>query len=324
MAVVSCTLKRTGRTGRFYVDSKGGIAGDINVEWQVITDLQTDGPVTVYTEALESSPDALPPLFTKYDIGGEVDPGLFLMSVSPTQNEAKLTQWSVSGSYTNLPFGVTQTDAQANPILRPWKYRLEFDTISEAITQGVNLEELSPLGQGTRAVGTYGPIVNTAGQEFGEVHEEPRTRLIYIGSRNFATLDEIYAIGIGYADSINSEIFAGYPQYYCEFLGISSSDLINENGIEYYQGMVRIALNQKPVQINPLNTGWKSWASETELTNVTDKDNRAVSEPIFLSSEGTDPFKVVPGVIPTIQNTVSYRTREKILDFNNIFVAPTP
>lgn len=323
MAVVSCTLKRTGKTGRFYVDSKGGIAGDINVEWQVITNSTTDGPVTVYNEALTATPDKLPPLFATYAIGGEVDPGLFLMSVSTNQNESKLTQWSVTGSYKNLPFGVTSTDANTNPLLRPWKYRIDFDTISKVITEGWNVESFQPLGLASRPAGTRGPITNTAGQEFGDTVEEPRTRLIYVGTRNFSTLAEITAIGIQYADSLNSSPFQGYPIGYCEFLGIQASDLINESGVEYYQGTVRIALNQKPVQLNAVNSGWKAWLSGTNISNVRDEKGQSVSEPILLTADGQDP-RIATGANTQPQASVSYWTRENQKNFSLIFNSPAP
>jgi len=43
MSVVSCTLSRLGRGGRFFVDAKGGVSGVATVDWDV-------GALTVLNE----------------------------------------------------------------------------------------------------------------------------------------------------------------------------------------------------------------------------------------------------------------------------------
>jgi hypothetical protein len=321
MAVVSCTLSRTGRSGSFFIENGGGIGGEMIVEWDVVTDSDTDGWQTVYTGALAALPDPLPDFYDTYNLGGgEVNTDLFFSSVTPTQNEEKLTRWKLRGSYKHLQAGLTAGDAQTDPLQRPWKFRLEFDQISTVITEAWNVEQLAPKVGDVRPPETAGPIVNTAGQEFDTVHEEPRTRIIFVGSKNYATLDEIYAIAIQYADSLNSKVFNTYPRGHCEFLSITTSDLIRESGTEYYRGTVRIALNQKPVQIKPVNSGFKAWTALSELKNIVDEDNQAVPEPVILTADGQDPR--ISGADKV--ESVAYWTRPNFQNYDLIFSTPVP
>jgi hypothetical protein len=322
MAVVSCTLSRTGRSGSFFIENGGGIGGEMIVEWDVVTDSDTDGWQTVYTGALAATPDPLPDFYDTYNLGGgEVNTDLFFSSVTPTQNEEKLTRWKLRGSYKHLQAGLTAGDAQTDPLQRPWKYRIEFDQVSVVITEGWNVDQLEPLVGDTRPPLTRGPIVNTAAQEFDTVHEEPRTRLIFVGSRNFKELEDITDIGIQYADSLNSVAFRGYPGGHCEFLSITTSDLIRESGTEYYRGTVRIAMNQKPVQINAVNAGFKAWEFGTlKLKNIVDSEGQTVPEPVILTATGEDPR--VAGAAKV--DFVSYWTRENFQNYNSIFSTPPP
>ena len=80
-------------------------------------------------------------------------------------------------------------------------------------------------------------------------------------------------------------------------------------------------MNQKPIRLNAVNSGFKAWRSTTELVNVVDADNHPVPEPKILSDTGEDPDISILG---TKQDVVSYWTRENEKDFNEIFKNPTP
>jgi hypothetical protein len=246
---------------------------------------------------------------------------MYLQDVTPTQSEVTKTEWMLRGLYRNLPLGLTAGDAEVNPMDRPWRYRIETELISEPVTQGLNIDPIETYGLVTpdRAAMTLGPIVITAQQEYEETIEQPTTREVLVATKNFATLDEIYVIQRAYADSVNSEIFRGYPAHHCEWRGVQTSDEILESGFTYYQAVIRITLGQKPAYFNALNVGWK-WrdlsTNEGELINATDSKGQRVSEPVFLTAAGTNP-EVGP---VAQQDAVRYLLRLNLKDFNAIFV----
>lgn len=318
MAVVSCTLARDARRARFFIDSTAGVSGEVPITWQVVTDDQDDGAEKVYNGAKASSPDALPDFYTTYAIGNDVDTNLYLFSVDLEQNATKKTLWTITGTYQNLHNGLTGADANTNPFSRPWKYRIDFETYSVAITEGANLEAITSASPaGYRDENTWGPLVNTALQPFEEVFTEPRTRSVLVAWKNFPSLSGIYSIQRLYGDSLNSSTFLGYPKYHCEFRSIEASELVRESNVEYYVGTVRILLSPIPLTVLLNNKGWKVWElggpNGHKLVDAVDDNNDPVSEPIFLDSVGGK-----PDGLPQ-QDSVEYLTKRNLQDYNGIF-----
>lgn len=246
--------------------------------------------------------NALPLVHSTYDIDGDTaDQGAFCLSFSLTRRSASQTTWDIIANYGPLPPGRQVGDTNVNPIVRPIKYWLEFETVTEQVSKAYNMTALPG-----RAVDTLGPVVNACGREFDEALFEDRSHAILVAQKNYATLEEIYNINATFDFTLNNDTFFGRPKAHAQFRGIESSLIQNENGSTYYTGTIRVLLSRKPLYRSIVNQGWSYFASggDTELTEAKDINNDRVSEPVLLTTTGG---KLADGALG---NLIDYRTRE--------------
>lgn len=268
MAVIECKLRR-GRRGRFGLQNKNGYS----LEYSITTDTQMS-ELTILQGAYQGSPDPLPSLYSQYTFGSIPDASAFCTSISLDQSEDDRNLWLARVEFGQLPPGSSSADKDIpSPLDYRIRYRLEW------------LEEQVAVEKDRDG----NPVANTVGDDFVPGLMEPVLYPVLVCERNYATVEEILALGQQYHKTVNSlEFFGGAPGT-VKMLPITSSDLLTEKGIEFYTATFRFAYNSETWVNSLLNRGWRGRPTAgDDVQRLLDKLTLLpISEPANLAQDGT-------------------------------------
>lgn len=297
--MATCNLARGSRSATLSIPGQNTYV----VEYKAEVDSKEWGAKKVVEtcQLLTAPNDPLPLIHSTYDVGdGYEDEGAFCLSLSLSRETGNQTVWNIVANYGPLPPGRQVGDEVSNPILRPIKYWLEFETITEQVTEAWNVTALP-----NRLADTLGPVVNAAGREFDETLFQEVSQVVLVAQQNYATLQDIYDINATFDRTLNNDTFFGRPKGHAAFRGIECGLIQSENGTTYYTGTIRVLLSRTPLTRKVVNQGWSYFeaAGDTELIEAVDKNGERVSEPVLLATNGTK--------LPDNQvgNMIEYRTK---------------
>lgn len=286
-----------------------------SAQWRCDYDADDIGTLQSITLAQAYS-TPIPPLGGVYTLQGDTYNGLYLKTLTSRRRPEKRSQFDISGEYSTPDPGQTGGDLTPNPLNRPVRRWLEFETETHQVAEGYLIT--SGLSGINRTVGSLGPLVNAAGVRFEDAAFEDRQQVYYLQEKHFATLQEIYNLVTAYDHTINSAAFLGFPKHCVKFCGLSSSQPMEENGVVYYVGTLRLGLRGTPWYYDVVNCGTQQ-IKDGKLSDIREKDvdpsatdNTRISEPANLNLDGTlitDP--------ETTGNIIQYRTRGEA-NFNNL------
>jgi hypothetical protein len=292
---MSCKLKNM-------TSARDGLSITYTGTW--IIDLSTAaGPNSVERHALANGPDRLPPF-----IGAEYD---YVIKGKREQNPRALwrgatfepvepdefTVWMATGRWAPPDEGEHPDDLkEANPLKRRTKYWFEFENVTVPAEDGYCITELTTIGRGGENDTTRGPIVNAAGIEFESPLMKEKRQVIFAQQKNFAS--ELVPLQLirQYDETLNLGSYRGFPQDHAKFLGVETTTLQEENGIEFVSVTVRILISREPLYRKPVNQGFQFLAlrkvpggpaTGTPVRRpALDDSYQLVSEPILLNLRG--------------------------------------
>lgn len=240
MAVTECKIWQKSASFRIDNESRHTVA------YRITTDANAD-PVDVFAGAQAASPNALP---AEYDVHPQ-DNGAFALSIDVRQRQDNdFLHWEAVVNYGKLPPGQDPDRAQ-DPLQWPVRYRIDYKLVSREVTTDANGD----------------PLLNTARDP---VAVPPRLDFqipILVAEKNYATLDEIVAIGNQFDKTSNDATWFGAQPGQAQFEGIRASELKQLNGTDYYTGTISVAIDYgandlRTVQVD--NLGWRAWDSDPE------------------------------------------------------------
>lgn len=294
MPVTKCELMRTGDDYNWNINYDNSA----RVSWGIETNDKTMGGWAVRTQAKGVGPNPLPADGQTLDsVFGDSSTNLYLTDLQLRRHNETPTLWMASGTFKRweLTFGtVGGTQNNTNPLARPATYSIEFQGVSEEITQGWNVEDdLSHLDP-PRNVNTFGTIVNAAGHPPIDALYDDKMQARLVIQKNFATLLEITAIAQTYDYTVNNTTFFGAAADYAAFDSVDCSELMYENGVEFYQARIYVTIARQPFYREVLNVG----------TSSLDDDGTIWGEVVNLTGTGTRTWAPA--------NTLKYRTRQPV------------
>jgi hypothetical protein len=264
---------------------EGDLASEFNMDrsrqYQLEFYVKTNGimgPVGLYTGALVASPHPIYDIWDTYGTSGspvpilaEYDEDAYCNKITTKKIDPK--QHLVTCHFGTLPRGRDPGEANPNPLLRPVRYR------------GAKLVK-------TRAVtvdNTGKPITTSAKEEFDEPLEEDVAYPILVATRNVLTLNNWLADLANFYNSVNSGAYRGETarKWWC--IDIEVSDLINEQGYEYYQETWHLGWSHETWDEKILDRGWKileGEGAEQKQVNAKDSDGADLTAPILLDGSG--------------------------------------
>lgn len=267
MAVVSCKLKR-------------GLAASYGTYWKHrYTDeytIEVDSEMArfaIVQAATSAQPDPLPSLLTPHTEHGVEDRSSYLQNVDLRQHPSDKRLWTAICQYEPLNPNQTALDYQQTPLSRPVKWRIEWIEESGIVEKDIN-------GQ---------PITNTVGDEFDTPIERPKLYPVLVAEKTYSTVEAIIALGMEYHDSVNSATFRGGGPRTVKFLPIQSSEIQQENGVDFYVASMRFAYNPLTWDVEILNRGWRyrPAAGQTPVKALDKETRLPVSTPVLLAENGT-------------------------------------
>lgn len=265
-AVIKCQLQRQ-MSGSIGLNNEQSH----RLSYQVWADGLMWGP-EVIVGAYTATPDPLPQRYQLWTPGG-VATGAYVLSLSYRADDANHSKWHIDVEIGKLPAGRNPTDNVENPLLRPPRYRVEY--IEETVVIEKDRE-----GK---------PITNSVGDPPDSALEDIDAYPVLVVEKNYATLQQIVDLGNTYHRSVNSNAFYGATARKVRFMPIQASDILNENGIEYYTATMRFAFNPRTWDREFLNRGWryKKTAGGTLQNAIDEKTNLPVTSPVKLKEDGT-------------------------------------
>lgn len=260
-----------------------------------VTTTQNSNPEELLDDASDmftATPEAVPRLWSVHPD----DPGVICSSLE-CQPESKnnWTRWLVTATFTIPPDDTTGGGQpggppEPNPLLRPVRYSVEFQNVVQAIRKDVV---------------TGNAFLNSAGKPFG-AQEIERSILLLTCVKNYATLDEIIAIGRTYDQSVNDASYKGYGARQAKFESIVSSQQMYENGIAFYEGTIRIAFDPLNWDMKLVQEGWV-YKAAGKTRRFLDDDNQPTTEPGLLDALGN---KLAVGATPIFANFQIYTPKD--------------
>lgn len=199
--------------------------------------------------------DPLPLRGDPYSYAGTTDLDSYALSYSwqrPQPTDLP-TRWHITVNYGPADGIDPGQLAENDPLAWPTEYWIEWGERSEVIEEARNVEALDQIG---RAADTLGPVVNACGQETSE----PLMRTVYYPilccQKSYATLEEIIALNDAYQNTTNDASFFGAPARTAKYLLTENSRIQRTQGVSYYTGITRIAINAKTWDRPIVNNGW--------------------------------------------------------------------
>ena len=285
MSVTKCRLIRSGRSGS--ADKK--YRREITEVYRVETNSTSDGWPTVLVQTGNAGlDDPIPNLWSTYNIGNSFDFGIYLQDKrGQLENPAESNQrWLVTCTWRAPEPGddPENGDDEDNPLLRATKYRLDWANYSRVATKDKN--------------GTT--IENSAGVEFDPPIEIDDARPVLVCTRNEWPLGSIIANSIQYKNAINTDSFYGAGPREAKVESIVCGDIMNENGVQFYQVTYRFQFNDQKWDITVVDQGFSHLDENGELVDAmertvtgSDVEWTKVSEPVGLKTDGTRQAKGV-------------------------------
>lgn len=247
------------------------------------------------------APDKLPRRLDFHTESGVTDSAAVCQNISLEMEQGDKCAWIATCEFGPLKPGQTVADQTTSPLLRPVKWRVEWFEES-----GIAVKDKDGA-----------PLVNAVGDEFDTPVEKPGLYMVLVGDKAYATVDEIITLGLTYHGSVNSANFRGATPRQVKFLPMTSSEVTNENGVEYFLATFRFAYNPETWDVSLLNHGWRYRPAKDQdpVEAVDPKTRLAVSKPVHLAEDGT--------LLPEGAKKVYLAKRiftEK--DYNAIFAVP--
>lgn len=296
MAVLSCKLIAEGRSSRFGLENKN----EHSRRYRIRTDNAMDSGFVVLTGAYTASPHPLPTRYSYYTDSSGTDLSTYCTEVSLEQDSNDRKTWIATASFGTLPPGKNPTDAAYdNPILRPPRYRVDFQEESTVVAKD----------------NAGAAIVNSVGDEFDEPLEQEEIYPILVVERNYANLQTVIDIGNEYHKSVNSKVFYGSAVRTVRFLPLTSTELLFENGVSFYTVTFRFMFNKDTWDRVVMNRGWRyRQAAGGNLIPAVDPTTQLpVQSPVKLAANGT---LLADGAQPI---WLTYQTRP-LKDFSSLGV----
>lgn len=283
------------------VESNGKASA--SAEWRVDYNADNVGTLSAITLAQAYS-TPIPALGAVYSLQGDTFNGLYLKRLTSRRRDEKRSQFVITGEYSTPEPGSTGSDNNVDPIARPAKAWLEFETETTLVAEGYLKTALSSIT--SRPIDSFGPFINAAGKRWEDAVFEDRQQVYYVQQKNFRTLDEVYALVTTYDHSVNKDVFLGFPKHCVKFSGMTTSPPMEENGIVYYQAILRLGLKREPWYLEAVNSGTMQWdAGEGKAVEITE-NGAPISEPANLDLDGT---RLDEDALAT---TIQYLTRTEV------------
>ena len=303
MTIDQCYIARSGRTATiapknnhtytetYYVKTNDEYWGPGKVVFaaQGLTRTATTAPVPNTYEAYVEY-DGMTPIFT--------DLGAVAMQITASQSSDDPHISAIRATYRQFQPGEDPADDVSNPLNLPVKYWIEYADKAEIVRTAVNLDnDLGQFGGTQRLVGTLGPVVNGALQDFDEPLEEIVRRVFFIAEQPISTIQAGLDFNREFEGTMNDALWYGWAEGHAAFAGADVSQLRHLNGIPYYMMTMRIEINTNGFDFDAVNRGYKWYEATGELTK------EFAPEPELLNIFGE---KLGPGVLG---ETIRYRTK---------------
>lgn len=279
-------------------------------KFRVKTDAPDDPAIVAIVGSQSALPDPTPAYFSTFALNGSADANAFCKSIKATRARADSDRrtWLVDVSWSPLEGqdASDDTTSEDDPLLKPVKYWVEWEEIQVVVEEAWNVEALPGI---SRSPDTKGPVQNGAGQELSSGLTRPIRVPVLAAQKNYATLQEIIALGLSFDDSVSSDEYYGADPGKSAFRGIECSQPQYGGGIEYYSGIIRVAFREDGWNIPIVNRGWKYLdAGKLKEATVKNADNEdvPVAEPINLELNGT---RTADGSVGTV---INYRVSREI------------
>jgi len=289
------------------------ISDTVSIQYRVKTDSDYL-PVSLLSaaQAYTGGPHEIPATYDQYEfrqLNGswatlDSRPGIYARDFRVSKDEDH-RHWIVEVTWRPLDVGDTPGDlTNENPIQRPVRLWLEFAEETIPVQSAWNVEKhIDPSGVEVRAIDTKGPIQTTVGEDFEESLHETVTSVVLAFEKNYATLDEIYALFAAYGDSVNSnDSYLGrFGRYHARFQGITCSPEETESNYQFYRAVGRVKLRaDRPFLRDIVNRGWKY--NDPNSPPGDEIKTHTGAEPILLTFDG----QKLPD--NTVGELISYRT----------------
>lgn len=152
------------------------------------------------------------------------------------------------------------------------------------------------------------PIVNSANRKYDEALWRDRFITVFVGQKNFATLDSVIALNDTYDNTVNRDVTLGRPIDTLRYLGAEISQPQYENGVTFYTATIRLAYKKESWYRYLINRGWGYYdrpktSSDARYINAGDGVDQPIHEPVLLATDGT---KLSENATPTSQGWMIY------------------
>lgn len=268
MAVLTC--RRTRNRSLSYAT---GYRNEYKVEFLIDCD-SIMNEIAVYAAATTmATGDKLPIVYQYYDYDGVQDQSSYAINIDLVQTTESGLQWKATVNYGRTGDGNTPQDQTPNPLDQPIKYRIEWIEEQMEVTVDRN---------GAR-------IVNTVGDAFDELIEEPQLYPVLVAEKNYLTIQEIIDIGMAYHRTVNDGVFYGGQPRTVKFMPIQSGDIQVSNNISYYTATLRFAFNPNTWDFIHPNNGhrFRKVAGGPIGLKMDDDTRWSLPFPMDLKADGT-------------------------------------
>ncbi len=190
---------------------------------------------------------------------------LFAKTFITTPVNDNLTTWDTVVTYVEPGPGDDGSQLQANPLLRPPVFNVEFIETEYPIEQARNLVAL-PHGAAdgsNRAVDTLGDLTNAAGKRPDEPQMDTERNAVLIIERNYPTLANIVAVNEQFKRSTNSDVVEGFAVETLQYMVTDSQGQRIEGEYTYFPGVTRIEQKKTTKRIIS-NTGYAFWDDDAQ------------------------------------------------------------
>lgn len=276
--------------------------------YDVVTDDRDMSIKDAVAGAQSASPDAVPAYFATYSLLGDTDVNAFCQTIKgKRKSPADVTRITVDVEWFPITGDPSNTTTNSdNPLTVPIEQWVEWEEIQVPVDEGWNEEALTGI---SRAADILGPIQDAAGGEPSAPIMKAKKIPVLATQKNYATWQEITAIALTFADSLNDATFYGAPEGEALYRGAEISRRQYAGGTSYYTGVHRVAFLGGGWSFAMVNRGW-AYLDGGVLKQATIKDSDdndvPVSSPINLELDGT---RTADGDVGTI---IHYRTSPKL------------
>jgi hypothetical protein len=276
--------------------------------FKITTDSRGMTCKAAYAAAQSATPHPVPAPYSTYSLLGDTDVNAFCQTIKPKRKSEKdATHIVVDVEW----FPIVGDPANAftsedNPLAVPIERWVEWEDIQVPADEAWNEEELPGIG---RNADTLGPIQDAAGGEPSAPIMKTKKIPVLCLQKNYATLGEITALALTFADALNSATFYGAPERTALYRGAEISRPQYAGGTTYHTAVHRVAFLGGGWSFAMVNRGW-AYLESGNLVQATIKDQDdndvPVTSPINLQLDGT---RTPDGQIGTI---IHYRTSPKL------------